>query len=470
MLLDLETMAHWFLLPITYCGILVGIDAVNWMRGRLDFMSPRGLFGAFGFNLFFFSPLLHVFWGYQMAYLPPIQDWRPWLGWMAILNAIGLSIYKSIISFYLIKIMPKKSTRRNFVEWSINWENFPKILFSSMLITMLAQIVIYIKFGGILGYINSFEESIGGNSSESNFQGLGALFAISESFPILLMIGYAAVAPYRPKWQTWPMIILVFIIFFIVRIFFGGLRGSRSNTLYAMIWGAGIVHLYVRKIPMKLVGFGILLAMIFLFTFGVYKNFGSKTLEVLTAANVFDILDQQNRSMSDLLISDLGRADIQGYVLHNLMDPTINYHYGYGVTYLAAILEPIPDTIFPVSIPNKITLGSDALYGTQWIDPRNSSRIFGLSGEAMLNFGPLAVPFTFAILGFIVVFVDRLRYRLSANDSRYLLLPMLILVSGILFVYHDMDLIMIILIKQLLVPFLVIKYGSSVKPRLQIKK
>src|SRR5271163_3327239 len=39
---------HWFLIPVSLCGILIGIDAVEWLRGRVDLYDPAGIVGLLG--------------------------------------------------------------------------------------------------------------------------------------------------------------------------------------------------------------------------------------------------------------------------------------------------------------------------------------------------------------------------------------------------------------------------------------
>ena len=59
--------AHWFLIPLVFCGTLTSMDALEWLRGRLDLMDPIGLMGVVGFHFFFLAPLLHVAWDYWMG-------------------------------------------------------------------------------------------------------------------------------------------------------------------------------------------------------------------------------------------------------------------------------------------------------------------------------------------------------------------------------------------------------------------
>jgi hypothetical protein len=44
---------HWFVIPVLMAGVLIGIDAVDWARGKMDLFDPIGLSGAFGWFFFF---------------------------------------------------------------------------------------------------------------------------------------------------------------------------------------------------------------------------------------------------------------------------------------------------------------------------------------------------------------------------------------------------------------------------------
>ena len=85
---------HWFLLPLSFCGLLTMVDAVRWARGEVSLFDPVGILGLLGVHFFFLAPLLHVTWDTWMAYVDPLEDWRLWLGYMATLNVGGLLVYR----------------------------------------------------------------------------------------------------------------------------------------------------------------------------------------------------------------------------------------------------------------------------------------------------------------------------------------------------------------------------------------
>src|SRR5260370_14199244 len=68
--------AHWFLIPLIFCGTLTSMDASEWLRRRLDLMDPIGLMGVVGFHFFFLAPLLHVASDYWMGSTALPADWR----------------------------------------------------------------------------------------------------------------------------------------------------------------------------------------------------------------------------------------------------------------------------------------------------------------------------------------------------------------------------------------------------------
>ena len=60
---------QWFVLPVLGCGVLIGIDAINWMRGRYDALDPIGIVGLLGIHFFFLAALLQVAWDHGMSFV-----------------------------------------------------------------------------------------------------------------------------------------------------------------------------------------------------------------------------------------------------------------------------------------------------------------------------------------------------------------------------------------------------------------
>jgi energy-converting hydrogenase Eha subunit G len=101
------------------------------------------------------------------------------------------------------------------------------------------------------------------------------------------------------------------------------------------------------------------------------------------------------------------------------------------------------------------------MFGRGSYDPDNwvTSKVFGIAGEALLNFGVYAMPFTYIIVGMVVGLVRRLVYGLDEDDMRRLLLPYLVNFCFMLIV-SDFDNMIFNTFKSMFVPFVLIFLGS----------
>ena len=122
--------------------------------------------------------------------------------------------------------------------------------------------------------------------------------------------------------------------------------------------------------------------------------------------------DDFHHSFTASLLGDLGRADMQAYVLYRLSRPENDFSYALGRTYFGAAITVIPGPLWRDRQPSKVKEVWDILYGaktfeqefgrTAFSDRPITTRIFGLAGETMANFGPYAVPLAFSVLGLCV--------------------------------------------------------------------
>lgn len=451
-----ERFLHWFIVPVGLCGIIIGIDAVNWLRGRVSLFSPIGIIGALGYHFFFLAPLLHVYWDTWMRYITPPSDWRPWLGGMAALNFIGILIYRWARRWAWHKqIQVQKSAR----VWIINKPIFVSTLLVALMFSAVLQTLVYIQFGGIEGYISAYE-----NYEWDRFVGMGYIFSLSEIFPILLAILYAFYARKR-NWKSWTSIAIFLLLFLLISLLFGGLRGSRSATIWKLFWAVGIIHFWVRPVSKRMVVLGLVFLLGFMYVYGLYKGGGRDAIvQLLDDPQRRVVLESQTgRTFETMLLGDLGRSDVQAFLLYRLTSPYSDYQYAWGRTYLAGAVTWIPRVIWPDRPPAKVKEGTEALYGAGSYDPVNraASNVYGLAGEAMLNFGILGIPFAFALFGYIVGRMERFIATLSPDDARWFLVPFLVnLCFNIL--HSDSDNIVFFLVSNGLLPFLVIFISRKV--------
>jgi hypothetical protein len=462
LVLILPRFQHWFVIPVALCGALAATDAIDWVRGRFDVFDPVGVLGLFGVYFFFAAPLLHVYWerwistAYWLALVPPPADWRPWLGWMAWLDVAGLVVYRYVRERFVRAGPLPRAEQRPL--WRLAPARFGPVLLLAIGLTTLAQVLVYLAFGGIGGYISAFERE-----ARESFAGMGWVFLFSESTPVLLLFGFAAAAAQRGRKVPWLTIALVLAAFFALRLIFGGLRGSRSNTIWALFWGVGVIHLWVRPIPKRVIAAGIAFLLTFMYLYGFYKSVGRDALRALEGEDARTALvEETGRSFEAMLLADLGRSDIQAFILYRQTERDVGMVDARGRTYVGALALLVPQAIWPGRPPTKQKEGTELFYGQGSYVPGRSyvSYVYGLAGEAMLNFGPWSVPVAFALLGVLVGGLHRRMRTYAPGDARQLMVPFLVNLCIIALV-SDSDNVVFTLVKNGAVPFLVILLGSN---------
>lgn len=457
-LLSSDQFYHWFIFPVLVCGIVIGVDAVNWLRGRISLFNPIGIIGLIGVHFFFLAPLLQVSWDFQLQYVKVPEDWRPWLGGMAILNALGLLVYRVTRQWVMTVFPPQPATSA----WQMDNRRFPLLLGMAMAAAAGLQLWIFQKFGGIAGYV----AAAAAETRSQEFEGLGILFLLSESFPILVMIGFAVYARmYRSLQNRWVLLVAL-MGFLLLQLVFGGLRGSRSNTVFALLWATGILHFWVRPISRKAIAIGIVFLMLFMYLYGFYKSAGIEGVQSALEGQEGQtaIVEKSGRNWQVLVLQDFGRSDIQAFLLYRLLQSDNDYEYALGRTYVASASILLPKLIFPNRLPDKRQEGTNLQYGMGSYQPGvlASSKVYGLAGETLLNFGPLWVPFMFAELGIIVGLTRRCLLIWNTSDARFLLLPMMINLCFVVLT-ADSDNVIFFLIKNGAFPFAVLWLGCSRK-------
>lgn len=412
-----HNILHWFIFPLLLCGFLAFEEFFRWNNKQINVFAPSSLVSIAAIPFFFINPLLHVSWDSWMQYIIPPPDWRPWLGGMAILNAGGIVVYK-VSRNWFEKIF---SGNRKKIIWVINEKRLQINLFFGMCVSFALQVSIFVRFGGIRGYISAFEGNAGG------FSGMGVLFVFSESFPILLAIS-TILKLKKTSARTNEFVLFALIIGFLgLQFLFGGLRGSRGNILYSAFWIIGIIHIYLKPISnKKILGF-IMAAFMFAYFYGFYKSIGSNWKSVLseggTRAGLNALEEESGRTFRGTILGDFGRSDVQSYLLYRTYEYPGEYRYAFGLTYIEDLGLLVPGWLWPNRPIGKTLWGTDILRGFGAWSPKPgdfASNAYGLGGEAILNFGPISVPFIYLLLGIAVA-----RISVFAQSVKYSLLNMI---------------------------------------------
>jgi hypothetical protein len=133
-----------------------------------------------------------------------------------------------------------------------------------------------------------------------------------------------------------------------------------------------------------------------------------------------------------------------------------------GATYLDAFARRLPSWVWAGRPRDaaKTIAATDLFYGLDRYEPANrwtnSSKVFGLAGEAMLNFGAWAAPLPFVFLGFLLGVYRRVLTRWHPADVRWFVAPLvtLLLLSAL---FSDLDnLVSILMDKAFTLTFLVV--------------
>ncbi|PZE20475.1 hypothetical protein [Paenibacillus xerothermodurans] len=446
-----DEFVHWFIIPVFLCGMTAAIDVVNWLSGKFLLFDPAGLLGIFSLHFFFLAPIMHVNAGYWLPYVfTTVDDWRPWVGGMAFLNFVGLIIYRIFRN--------GNFTQKNATLWELNKKQFLMLAGIALFVSGLLQAYVYFISGGILGYIRLYTES------RESFNGMGWIFMLSESFPILALMAYVIWAQDKKWVKKWAVIFLVLVVFFLLKLLFGGLRGSRSNTIWGLIWAVGIIHIWIRPFTKKILILALIPLVLFMYIYGFYKAAGldglSAFLQGGTARQAVE--SQNNRGLETTLLGDLGRTDVQAYLLYQAFHNT-SYEYALGRTYVGTLCLLIPSFIWQDRPQTKVKEGTQILYeieSSSYTGSITSSRIYGLAGETLLNYGWAAIPFSFILLGIYVRRIRCLLLKLKQCDARLLVYPFL-MTTCLLLLGSDSDNMLFIFIKNGFLPFLVIFLSSN---------
>lgn len=451
-------LIHWFIVPIILCGAIIGTDLVEWLRGRLGLFDPNGLIGLLGYHFFFLAPILMVSWNYRMMYLPDQpEDYRAWLGGMAMMNCAGLLTYRWVRKKVALRILRSQARKlHTYHVWKIEPKRFWVFLSLSTLVSCVTQAWIFVSFGGIRGYMNTYTDWLSG---QDLFHGSALVFAIAESSPILLVIGVAVWA--RGKQKTWITLSILVCLLAMLEFIVGGLRGSRSNVIWSLFWIAGIVHLYVRRFPRILALAALCVLYGFVSLYAAYKQNGSILFDKLAISGDYSAVSDTAESPATVLVGDFSRCDVQAYLFYKIFTQQLP-SYALGQSYLGALTMIVPNVLWQDRPSTIVKWTTNAEYGTGAYESGSlqSSRVYGIAGEAMLNFGPAGLLFAYAVLGTAVAAVRVFMRKLQSDDSRLFILPFIINFLFLLLL-NDSDNGVFYLIKYGLMPVSLIILSSS---------
>ncbi len=445
-------MWHWFVLPVTACGALIGRDAVRWLRGAYDTFDPKGLIGLVGIHIFFLAPVLQVYWDVPLPFAENPPDWRPFLGAMAILNLAGLLAYTLGQAVGLAPRRPRAAARR-----MIDARKLFQVLLVFIPVAALAEMYVFARVGGLSGLVRP--QAV----TAKLLVGTGWILTLGESLPLLCLIGLLFLGgSTRRRRASFAALGALLVAFLVLQFFIGGLRGSRSNTVWAVLWALGIVHFFRWRIPARAMLLAVVPFLAFMFFYSFYKDLGAEALTLLGGRSRDPLSSVAVSRLARIVVADLSRAGTQALILYRQTDCSEPYEYALGATYLGDAAILIPRFVWPGRPPTKVKAGTEIQHGrgSYVADQMYSHRVYGLGGEAMLNFGVLGIPLAYAVWGFLVGRYRRRFLSWQSRDARLLLAPFACILC-IVALAGDLDNLIFSAVKNGLVPFLVVWWSSS---------
>ncbi|GAB3141673.1 hypothetical protein GCM10027290_14800 [Micromonospora sonneratiae] len=398
-------LIHWFLIPVTICGVLITVDAVEWLRRRTDIFDPKSMLGLLGVHFFYTAPILNVMLDAWPRYLATSSDWRRALGIMALLNVVGLGIYRLFLD-------SRPGARRHLLRHrrELAERRFIRIGMLATGIGVLAFLLEFVMFGGLSGFISVM------TGDRSALAGMGWLLIAAETFPLMAFM--VAVVRWRDRLaQRKSYALLLLLALAIAQFFVGGLRGSRTNTMWPVLLGLILVHLMLFRISRKSLVVCLLVFGVFTYLYGLYKSAGLEVLDIARGTRTIEqISTETGRDLPTLLLQDIGRADIQALVLERQSQ---GYgELGYGVTYVGGASVLVPRVLLPERPSDKVSIGTDLTVGAGAYDSGlRSAVVYGMAGEATLNFGPAGAVASFVLLGWLIRLFRRQYVRASSGSA-----------------------------------------------------
>lgn len=443
MLLFFNVPFDWYLIPVSLCGILSGYQVIYIFSVTNEYGLRLPLVFYFYCTLWFgcyFAPLLHFalnFWLIFNNSLILPQKWEPYVLIVGTLNAIGL-----ILFIYSYKYFYGVSKVHNKVYLLLNAGKI-NYVYLLCFVSFVCQVIVYAKLGGLSGFIATYET----RSEDQGFAGFGLLFIISEFFPIALIFLFYIKALYSPLLRKGKSIMIFLVMLFVACMLFGGLRGSRSNTILTMLHACMVIHYFIRKFQVKEMVIGVFMLISFMYVYKFYKQGGSDAVAQYTEGTLDVSEDKYNFNVFEMLLTDFARADIQPYMVYRVQNS--NYKPKMGATYIGGIIHYAPG-IDKESVTTKKTAATELLYDYSGKAMGfYTTRIFGLLGEYILNFGYYTASLIFLPLAFFIARLDKWVYSLTPADVRNFIVPLWILFIVFLF-SADLDNVIFFYMKRML--------------------
>jgi hypothetical protein len=446
----------WYIPALTMAACFGFFDTARFLRGRADFLDPAVLIGLVWIPLFVVSPIKQLAWDYW-PYVPSLSGSMAWIDLWAVMNLAGVLLFQVGIRGRLSMRGPAAPLLTGYLVR--NRFKLSVILLLFLVFGLCCQLYVYTKFGGLAGFVQTFgDRQAAGVRDYDPFAGMGVPMILADSFKLTFAIAVVLWASSKPLAKSVWFLGGMMLCLLCVALLFGGLKGSRSATLFSLFCAAGFYHLRIRPIGRMQLMLAAAFAFAFVTGYYWYKIAGADGLRaVLDDSARLEFQESRREPIKYVVARDLGRMDVQVLALREVGAES-GPDYALGRTYLASIFAVIPRFVVPWK-PDQITKEkTEILYGRgsyRADQARQTTLVLGQFGEAFVNFSYLGVGAFYLLLGQSVRAYRHLRSRLGRNDIRAFILPALCLLP-VLLVITDVNVVAQQIMRYLMVPLAVV--------------
>ncbi len=416
--------AHWALVPLGLCGAIEAPTLVRWLRGRADAFDPKSVVTMFVFHNTFIAPALHLLWDWYTPLVRVPQDPWEWFGRLALVNVVGLACFELAYRWTIATPPRPRPILR------VRRARLALALALGAVVAVAAQVQLLRHFGGPSGLIEAYE------ARSEQFEGMGMFLMLAWPFPLIALLEVLIALTRSRTGPSGYLVVPLLAGFAVLHLAWAGLHGSRLSMLGGMFLAAGFCHFLVRRFRIRAVLLGLAAALAFSFVYSFYKGAGREGVATaLSGAGGLAQAEQQTgRDVGWLLLGDLARADVQMEELWTMYAANPEYELKLGGTYVGAALF-IPRSIWPTRPRGAQEAYAELQEGRIAVRDGDvpNSRVFGLTGETLLNFGWSGVPIAYIAFGVVIGFVRRSIDSLRPGDARHLLAPLAILLVTALY-------------------------------------
>jgi hypothetical protein len=321
-------------------------------------------------------------------------------------------------------------------------------------------------YGLFLIYYNS--NLISGASEFSNSNVPLYHYMFIESGPLAFCWLTTLIFLKRKRLPTKLQITLILITQVILILILSSSRGSRVAIISQLLFCAQIYSFCLIKFRFKHYLLSAVFLSILIPTYAHYKYGGIESLnDFISGKGSSEVVEKYNDPYL-FIVGDLGRADIQAPLISRYIAGTFTPNYK-GETYLAAASLLLPQSMRPDWLRTKVQIGAQVQFeeggfiaayrGVAMLDGEiYSSRIYGLLGESLINFGWIGPPLVFLLFGYI----SRLALVRATNFQSWqrLLTAPYFAVLPIYFLFYDFDNVIVQTVTVWLMPLIIVEFFS----------